>query len=430
MSVSSIIIQARDGNTLGKVSGKVLMRLGQGLAWGSGTLSASSSDSPLVAGVSSILSDGRYVSSLSGATPGAGGDVWVDGDECLSWEPSGNGVTLYDLCPSCRTCEGAHRLRRRIEWCHMMLEAFKDSSLYTQQVTDARLALMSADRVADGDACVGTDAEYARYAESVAILSRRLLGQYATMVHLWNYAVSQNNSSTVITTPSGDETGFVVQTKHALPSCGGVSTINCSVTVEPIDVEDGISVYVHTPELEFLPFTSTMTGLGDKVSVTHETATKKVISTSLGPSDYAGTYAVTVKVLPFMYAVLRDTHGNVIDLASIDWSSVGSTTESTTDESGTTTTTTKYQLGASQEEYTQLASPTLEQYLAANVCPTRTDKGENVWKVTVAWTISGALSKTFTETYLYTTMRTRKYLGGMLRDSTFVTVTTPEEPAT
>ena len=430
MSVGSIIVQNRAGETLGSVSGKVMLRLGEGLAWDGSTLSAASSDSPLVAGVAAVKSDGRYVSSVSGASPGAAGDVWVDGDECLSWEPGASSVTLYDLCPSCRTCEGAHRLRRRIEWCHMMLEAFKDASLNTQTVTDARLALMAADRVSDGASCASTDAEYAKYAETVGILSRRLLGQYATMVHLWNYAVSQNNSSTVITTPSGDETGFIVQTKHALPSCGGAAAINCSIVIEPVDVEEGISIYVHTPELEFLPFTSAMTGLSDHVAVTHETATRKVIATNLGPSEYAGTYAVTVKVLPFMYAVLRDRDGNVIDLASVDWSAVGSTSDVVVGETETTTTT-QYHLGATQEEYTQLKAPTLEQYRAANVCPTRTDDGENVWKVTVSWIMTGSLEKTFTETYIYTTMRTRKYLAGMLRDTTFVTVTenTPEATA-
>ena len=47
------------------------------------------------------------------------------------------------------------------------------------------------------------------------------------------------------------------------------------------------------------------------------------------------------------------------------------------------------------------------------------------------WIMTGSLEKTFTETYIYTTMRTRKYLAGMLRDTTFVTVTenTPEATA-
>ena len=128
--------------------------------------------------------------------------------------------------------------------------------------------------------------------------------------------------------------------------------------------------------------------------------------------------------------MLRDRDGNVIDLASVDWSAVGSTSDVVVGETETTTTT-QYHLGATQEEYTQLKAPTLEQYRAANVCPTRTDDGENVWKVTVSWIMTGSLEKTFTETYIYTTMRTRKYLAGMLRDTTFVTVTenTPEATA-
>lgn len=77
---------------------------------------------------------------------------------------------------------------------------------------------------------------------------------------MWNYAVSQNNSSTQITTAPEDSAGFTIQTKRAIPSCGGDTQLTCTIDIA-LDTDgssggnnDKLSVYIPTPETEFKPF--------------------------------------------------------------------------------------------------------------------------------------------------------------------------------
>ena len=61
--------------------------------------------------------------------------------------------------------------------------------------------------------------------------SAQLLQQYMTVVHMWNYVVSRNNSSNIITVAPEDTAGFIVQTKRALPSCDDQFEVSCQIVV-------------------------------------------------------------------------------------------------------------------------------------------------------------------------------------------------------
>ena len=61
--------------------------------------------------------------------------------------------------------------------------------------------------------------------------SVQLLQQYVTLVRMWNYVVSQNNTSTVIDVAPEDTSGFTIQTKRSLTSCGCDSQIKCTLVI-------------------------------------------------------------------------------------------------------------------------------------------------------------------------------------------------------
>ena len=213
------------------------------------------------------------IASINDVPPNDSGEFFIEGSPCVSWAYTENGIVeeldtdntvpstvpgiaLVDLCPSCTTCEAIYRLKYELENLKMWINTLKDVSLYSAYDVISRANTLSKDRVTwfNGvqydlddnsmpilstvepkdvlpihESCgldLKEDDEYLR------LKGLRLVHQYITLVHMWNYVVSQNNSSTEITVAPDDECGFVIQTKRALPSCDCSQDVQCIVTVE------------------------------------------------------------------------------------------------------------------------------------------------------------------------------------------------------
>lgn len=88
---------------------------------------------------------------------------------------------------------------------------------------------------------------------------------------------------------------------------------------------------------------------------------------------------VTVKVLPFVYTVMTDANGNILDLASMSW-------EQSEEEDPETPGVTKYNLGATMVTGVKQAA-TAADYNKSKTYPSKSSQGKNRWKIMIAWSI-------------------------------------------
>lgn len=221
------------------------------------------------------------VVSINGVQPTDTGAFFIDGSVCTSWDSLLNiddqvtylrnekhksdeqivdmdrhELFVVDLCPSCTTCENLYRLKYETENLWMWLNTLKNVNLMAAQdgveetdpvyrdnrrLAEFRVTGATAYDVGSWDdvttsyietnweACGPTDLPDDSF---MRLRGLALLKQYITTVHMWNYVVSQNNSSTEIQIAPESEAGFVIQTKRALPSCGGEQQIRCTIDVD------------------------------------------------------------------------------------------------------------------------------------------------------------------------------------------------------
>lgn len=186
-----------------------------------------------------------YIATINGIQPAADGTFFINGSECNSIWVRGNELNMYDLCPACQTCDKLYTLIKGVEYYKTWLNTLKDVNLYTQpQVVNRRQAMVNAFVPFSGvmysncstKAYVETDLSSGGVV-STPIMVADLMRQYVTTVHMWNYLVSRSGTETQITVAPEDDSGFVVQTKYALPACSpsgshtGNPTLKCTITI-------------------------------------------------------------------------------------------------------------------------------------------------------------------------------------------------------
>lgn len=391
----------------------------------------------------------RYVSRINNITPSIDGAFWLHGDECTAYkpleqitlvqwlteyakradgsvdtkgktsfteQPYGSGLEIYDLCPACRTCAMAILLKRKFEWLKMMLNMHKEIILTKD---NRRLDYLSENRIEANAQC---EEDVKRLGPQFMAAPRMLgefdplLNEYVTTVHMWNYVVAKNNMSIEVHTTAESPTGFYVQTKHALPSCNQNQRLECEIEVEPYSVEPDVSVLVTGVTTKFEPFKDSG-GVGESdATIKHMDATHKKVTSNFPAATAAGTYVMVAKFIPFIYATLTDAEGNPIDLSNINWDVLVIPEGDETD---------KLMLGGLISTIKQLTAPTVEDYNNANRYPSRSDSGTNIWKITITWRIinrDGSASGLgdSVSSYFFESMKTRKPIDGLLRDSIWV----------
>lgn len=377
-----------------------------------------------------------YISTLSNVGSEDTGNLWLWTDTCMSWELPGEvppstskeresmsgGITIYDGCPACSNCASQIAIKKRYERLRLMLNDLKDVNLYTTEDKNRRQNYLYQQLLKAPDNCEVPKTN--EYGSDSWLSSYRLLLNYMTAVHMWNYVVSQNNSRTIIRSAAEDNTGFYVQTKRSLPSCDGKSTIQCRITIKARDVQDGISVLVARKHTEFKPFEGS--GVSESSMYVQETALAKVFTTTFPEGTVAGTYIAEVKVIPFMYVKITAPDGSVIDMDKLDWS-VDTGVDKNIEIDGNTYPGKQYTLGDCDISTDVLEAPTLDQYNSSKTYPAKSITGSNYWDVNVTWTLTGALAgeageRVWEENFVYATVKVREPVDDLLRSTDLIDV--------
>lgn len=397
-----------------------------------------------------------YISTINGVSPNNDGEFFIDGSDCTSWgyildgqdtifvpaETTSftRGISLVDLCPACKTCESLYRLQYEVENLKMWINTLKDVNLYEQAYMNQRrtnLRSFCVSPATDSNTCAVNLTQDDSYMQ---LQSVQLLQQYMTVVHMWNYVVSENNSSNLIEIAPEDTTGFVVKTKRALPSCNGSRKIRCTITVsDPVAINDTntivslpsnypISIYVpETPnvsilqnenavkslDLHFEPFDNKQTEALSGATMHIEagaTSSSKIVRTDIIDAKVAGTYIVSVKFLPFIYYQIwkLDENGNKVYI-SVRGGTTMAITPNVSDPTKTT-----WDFGISGHTWSALAMPTQAQYIQAKTAPTCSVNFKLIWPITIKWEVITTGSESpeiHTENYNYMANGIRVYYG-------------------
>ena len=374
----------------------------------------------------------QMITNINGVHATDDGNFFLLGSECTSWryggsesdlEEASSVISVLDLCPTCVSCDTAIKLKKQIEYYKMVFNALKDAQLYYDDILQLRTQYLAANRLALPANCAEAVATLdPKFLKSPDIKGLSLFQQYATLLHMWNYVVSQNNASIEIHNTPEDSAGFYVQTKRSLPSCNRQSTIKCTIEVRLASGQAGLSMYVHEPVTEFKPFKDEGGVTEHQATVTHVGFTEKRVETNFAPASCAGTYVLTVKFLPFIYSFMLDKYGNQINIRDFAWSIFsedGSIPGSGGEETEFENTT--YNLGA---KYTtaQIIQPTEKNYNDAKTYPSKSVATRNIWEVRITWQLEGSINKTFVDTYYYACNGVREYMDGILKDSDLISI--------
>ena len=406
-----------------------------------------------------------FIQTINGVSSNDDGEFFIDGSECDSWGIIENGVdsitheqvtgvtasgiSLVDLCPACRTCESIYRLQYEVENLKMWVNTLKDVNLYINDDMDQRRTNLGNLRVTNlSDLCAAGLEQDDAYMQ---IKSVQLLQQYMTVVHMWNYVVSQNNASNVIEVAPEDTAGFVVQTKRALPSCADNQAIQCTIDVgAPCGIKDDgtlitldretypVSIYVPEPvlsldnggkdvqslDLHFEPFDEKQEqALGNaKIHVRSQTQSDKVrVQTDVISAKVAGTYVVSAKFLPFIYYRIWKGSGSNKTYISVRGGTTVPITGTTVGDD------TVWDFGISGHEVAPKLNPTAQDYLDAKTTPTSSVDFKLVWPIHIEWTVTG-VAEPYVEDYNYIANGIRAYYGDAIISEAVIPNPVEQEP--
>lgn len=405
-----------------------------------------------------------FIQTINGVSSNDDGEFFIDGSECDSWGVIENGVdsitneqatgaatsgiSLVDLCPACRTCESIYRLQYEVENLKMWINTLKDVNLYINDDMDQRRTNLGNLRVTNlSDLCAAGLEQDDAYMQ---IKSVQLLQQYMTVVHMWNYVVSQNNASNVIEVAPEDTAGFVVQTKRALPSCADNQAIQCTIDVgAPCAIKDDgtlvdlpnnypVSIYVPTPvldmqndatdvqslDLHFEPFDEKQEqALGNaKIHVRNQTQSDKVrVQTDVISAKVAGTYVVSAKFLPFIYYRIWKGSGSNKTYISVRGGTTVPITGTTVGDD------TVWDFGINGHEVMPKLNPTAQDYLDAKTTPTSSVDFKLVWPIRIEWTVTG-VAEPYVEEYNYVANGIRAYYGDAIISEAVIPNPVEQEP--
>jgi hypothetical protein len=383
------------------------------------------------------------VKTINGVAPNSYGEFYIEGSECDNWDYIDNGISIVDLCPSCTTCENIYRLKYEVENLKMWLNTLKDVNMYISWGEDndevgIRAGLLSQFRITGPDKNPECNESLTFDDGYMHMRGLQLLQQYITTVHMWNYIVSRNNSSTIINTAPEDATGFVVQTKRALTSCHDDQCIECTIDIRPEGIiEDSSSIISPLPDEDKYPISVYIPDASNlirfepllkdkqdkaldvhKMTITTEAgqANHKTATTGEIPVKVAGTYVVSIKFLPFVYyAAFREGKRVKIRGGDVDQDITPIIVDGST----------IYPFNISECIPTPKENPTEGEYLDAKAVPTCSVTWRIVWDVTVNWKVTGEAEGSGIENYKYTTNGIRKYYEAIIGGTT---VTPPPEP--
>lgn len=382
--------------------------------------------------VDQLVEAGRgWLRSINGVTTDTCA-LLIGGDACFSWTPDdedvrtymdkeagqnnqtiiksyllskGGGMHIMNMCAACGSCKPQARLRMLLENLKMQLNLQKDKNLYDNTLLNQRMVVLRQNVMDPDIPCDIPSRSWPQQAYS----GTQLLGQVVTCLHMWNYIAARAYAKSIVETAAQDPAAFVIRTKRAFPSCynsatqeGTPGTIKCEIEIKrvngssdsPSTTSTDISVYIPDCTTEFQPFANANVG-GHDATVTYynNDATHKKITTNTWQVSTAGTYMLSVYVLPFHYAELKDSNGNALSLDNVNLNPTGTPTTVTdpTDHQSYEA----RQFNATQATITQAVkyntngSDGLNWYNNSKTFPSKTVDGLFQWSIQITWTMTG-----------------------------------------
>jgi hypothetical protein len=369
---------------------------------------------------------------INGIQPTEDGAFFINGSMCTDWEFDSNGIKITDHCVPCFTCDNVFRLKREFEYYRILLNAIKDANIYESTVVEARKSYLEGQRIEVPTSCKTMLEEISKERlidkislEKYGLQFTQLLRQYITTVHMWNYAVSFNNSSVQIDNTPEDSSGISIQAKRGIPSCSNdAANVECVVAVTSSS-RSGMYFYIPDPTSNFTPEKFQGNKASVNVAYSVNSPNTCTITFNFGKISVPGTLSLAAKVLPFIAYRFKDGDGNTLSLAQGIGSFIkGLSASSTTSDPET---------GKFSESYQKLnitfelvppnelpAKPTLSTYNMYKVYPSESSNSTITWTVTITWKITQfGQTKSYQEKYNFETVGLRKYVSGFFRASDF-----------
>lgn len=378
------------------------------------------------------------IKTINGIKPTEDGTFFIHGSACTDVYTNAGSIEVIDHCTPCFTCDNVFRLKRLFEYYRIMINALKDINLYSTDVTEIRKDYLANERMIIPDACKDTlsaiDAK--RLVDSINLEDYQLtlgnlLRQYITTVHLWNYAVSINNSSSKIQNTPEDPSGILIQTKRGVASCSAnPATITCKITLSLSG--NATYLYLPDPKTEFYP--KEFGSIGENMATVLGTGLSREIVANFTAISSPGTFVITVKAMPFnaYKAAWSNDDGVVSPDTVIDWASMTpemlvkdceevkrvlkekqqSVTGEFDHDDGARLTFT--------EDNSLPDPPTLAAYKSSKVFPSQSSNTTMTWTIGITWTITqNGVSKSVTENYEFDVPGLRTVVNGFTRVAQF-----------
>lgn len=379
---------------------------------------------------------GAFLYTINGLKPTEDGAFFIDGSMCTDWKPDGAGILITDHCVPCFTCDNVFRIKREFEYYRILLNAIKDINLYSVSVTNTRKNYLEGKRIEIPASCrsfmEGLSQEKLLNTidlDSYNLKFGHMLRHYVTTVHMWNYAVSFNNSSTLIDNTPENPSGIVVQTKRAVASCGSnAATAKCKIEIS-LSGAANASIYVPDPQSGIFPYppnsangsdTETTYNLAGNVDYTKtsDSPIRKVFEFNFGTITKPCTLHTSCKFLPFNgYQMLQNgkpiTFGfGLASLVVLDSPVVKESEQFTEEEYD------KWNITATPLQYN---NPTKDNYHSANMYPSEATNTTLTWDIKITWMVQQfGKPHNYVETYKMETPGLRKYVGGFIFGSKFI----------
>lgn len=350
------------------------------------------------------LSLAPHVSRINGVASDAFGGFFIKGSGCWDWyyrDVSASGsnriadgeLVLNDLCSSCTGCERTLRMKKLAEYMKIAFNVLKDASLYDSDVVSTRKEYLEKHMLRISESCQSAlTEEDMNKLSSIQAFGNRLLGEYLTLVHMWNYAVANANDSVNLDTAKDDPSALNVGVGATQPDCEENTRVSVSITIAQVSGQSGLSAFVPEPSADSLPYV-----------VSHVSPTTVNIKTSTADKQATGVHRLMSAFYPYFNTELHtaDASGVWRSTTIDEWDP--SVLEKSTVPDGKGGDTVTYNGLKLRTAVVPATAPTKEDYIRSKSIPSTAVQGNNLWEISVLTEKTGVIETSKKETYYYTT---------------------------
>lgn len=302
--------------------------------------------------------------------------------------PTTNVLSLTDGCATCRTCDRLLQIKEKLEALKRVFWALKDVNLYKESIFNSRVSYVRSAMMDTPVGCTGIPSDERNSLFEIAMYN--MLGQYMTVVHMWNY-ISQLGSQRVEILPVPEDiSAFAVRVSSPKLTCDTATKIYCTVIVRPKQVQDGLTAWVPEPEIGFEP-------LHEYAASLSGTATQEGLVYTFSFEDstpVVGTYTLLMRYYPYIPARAVDPRTDTtIDPSEYDADNYVKYAKKSPDGNGYDVIYEGSRIDIDiQDEPYDSQDPNWNphdqaDYLAARNIPAYNTTDTNIWEIEVTWGI-------------------------------------------